>query len=231
MLQQILHITGLDRKLEMLKHKLEHQANQAIGHAKSVAIQIAVAAALGIAAAIFALMTLVTGLVAMFAWLQPAYGTLIAIGSVAAVLATVTLILSLSALVIAKKESPSFGAPEPMEFPEPSANEARPRVARPDQSSNLRSSSPEVIDSIFGVVGHFARSARTGIDPVDNIIRALEPQVELATKEAVGRAANLVQTGDRKTMLAILGTSVALGWLVVKVGDRSRSVINPGAST
>jgi hypothetical protein len=228
MLQQILHITGLDRKLETLKHKLEHQANQAIGHVKSVAIQFAVAAALGTAAAIFALMTLVTGLVAMFAWLQPAYGTLIAIGSVAAVLASITLILSLSAIAIAKKEPSSFETPEFVEVGEPNDSETPPipRAARAEHpSAYSRLSSPEVINSIFGVVGHLTRSARTGIGPVDNVIRAIEPEAELATKEAVARAARLVQTGDRKTMFAILGTAAALGWLAAKVSDRSSPVV------
>jgi hypothetical protein len=233
MLQQILHVTGLDRKLETLKHNLEHQANQAIGHVKSVAIQIAVAAALGTAAAIFALMTLVAGLVALFAWLQPEYGTLIAIGSAAAVLASITLILALSAIVIAKKEPPSFESSEPLKVTQPSRSEARPipRIAPEEPSPNRQSTSSEIIDLVVGVLGHIARSARTGVEPVDNIIRTLEPQAELATKDAVARAANLVQAGDRKTMFAILGAATALGWLAVKASDRSTIVINAKAET
>jgi hypothetical protein len=233
MLQQILHVTGLDQKLETLKHNLEHRANQAIGHVKSVAIQIAVAAALGTAAVIFALMTLVAGLVALFAWLQPEYGTLIAIGSVVAVLASITLILTVSAIVIAKKEPPSFESSEPLKATQPSASGARPipRIAPEEPSPNRQSTSPEIIDSVVGFLGHIARSARTGVEPVDNIIRTLEPQAELVTKDAVARAVNLVQTGDRKTMFAILGAATALGWLAVKASDRSTIVINAKAET
>src|SRR5580692_8353807 len=37
----------------------------------------------------------------------------------------------------------------------------------------------------------------------DDFIRQIEPRVEVATKEAVTRAATLVQTGDRATVLAV----------------------------
>jgi hypothetical protein len=61
-----------------------------------------------------------------------------------------------------------------------------------------------MLDSAMDLVRLFAKSLRTGIEQIDNIIRAVEPRAEEATKEAVHRAATLVQTGDRKTMIAIL---------------------------
>ena len=51
----------------------------------------------------------------------------------------------------------------------------------------------------------------------------MEPRVELATKEAVTRAATLVQTGDRATMLAVLGADLAFGFLLVKIAKPSDS--------
>jgi len=51
----------------------------------------------------------------------------------------------------------------------------------------------------------------------------MEPRVELATKEAATRAATLVQTGDRATMLAVLGAAMAFGWLLVKIAKSSDS--------
>ena len=65
----------------------------------------------------------------------------------------------------------------------------------------------------------YAHIPRTGSAPVD--IRQLEPRIELATKEAVTRAATLVQNGDRATMLAVLGAAMALGWLLVKAANPS----------
>ncbi|MFZ3324824.1 MAG: hypothetical protein WA231_02550 [Methylocella sp.] len=46
-------------------------------------------------------------------------------------------------------------------------------------------------------------------------------RVELATKEAVTRAATLVQNGDRATILAVLGAAMAVGWLLVKAANPS----------
>jgi hypothetical protein len=45
-------------------------------------------------------------------------------------------------------------------------------------------------------VKSYAHIPRTGSAPVDDFIRQMEPRVELATKEAVTRAATLVQTGE-----------------------------------
>jgi hypothetical protein len=55
----------------------------------------------------------------------------------------------------------------------------------------------------------------------DDFIRQIEPRVEVATKEAVTRAATLVQTGDRATVLAVLGAAMAFGWLLVKTANSS----------
>jgi len=50
----------------------------------------------------------------------------------------------------------------------------------------------------------------------------MEPRMGLATKEAVTRAATLVQTGDRATLLAVLGAAMAVGWLLVKAANSIR---------
>jgi hypothetical protein len=71
-------------------------------------------------------------------------------------------------------------------------------------------------------VKRYAHIPRTGSAPVDDFIRQMEPRVELAAKEAVTRAATLVQTGDRATMLAVfLGAAMAVGWLLVKAANPS----------
>ena len=77
------------------------------------------------------------------------------------------------------------------------------------------------IEPFLSVVKHYAHIPRTGSAPVDDFIRQMEPRVELATKEAVTRAATLVQTGDRATMLAVLGAAMAVGWLLVKAANPS----------
>jgi hypothetical protein len=58
---------------------------------------------------------------------------------------------------------------------------------------------------------------------VDNMLRALAPKAEEATRETVARAANLVRYGDRSTVLAILGTALAVGWAMTKVDQRAKA--------
>ena len=78
-----------------------------------------------------------------------------------------------------------------------------------------------MIEPFLSVVKRYAHIPRTGSAPVDDFIRQMEPRVELATKEAVTRAATLVQTEDRATMLAVLGAAMAVGWLLVRAANPS----------
>ena len=87
------------------------------------------------------------------------------------------------------------------------ARRRRPRLGRQVLPHRLRRASRHI--------------PRTGSAPVDDFIRQMEPRVELATKEAVTRAATLVHSGDRTTMLAVLGAAMAIGWLLVKAANPS----------
>ena len=64
---------------------------------------------------------------------------------------------------------------------------------------------------------------QTGIEPVDQVISALAPKAEEATREAVTRAAHLVRYGDRTTVITILGTAMVLGWAMTKADRLARS--------
>jgi len=66
--------SGLDQTLAASKLKLEEKANEAVDHIKGVVVRMSVVAALAVAAAIFALLALITGLVALYVRLEPAYG-------------------------------------------------------------------------------------------------------------------------------------------------------------
>ena len=78
-----------------------------------------------------------------------------------------------------------------------------------------------MIEPFLSVVKCYAHIRSTGSAPVDDFIRQMEPRVEVETKEAVTRAATLVQTGDRATVLAVLGAAMAFGWLLVKTANSS----------
>ena len=102
MFQTILHVTGLDRKLETLKFEIEGKANQAISHIKAVGLQIAVATVFAVAAVIFTALAILAGFASLFVWLQPLYGTLPTIGIVAGALALIALVFMAIAVVVGK---------------------------------------------------------------------------------------------------------------------------------
>jgi hypothetical protein len=231
MFQAILHVIGLDRKLQTLKLEIESKANQAIGYIKAVGLQIAVATAVAVAAAIFATLAILAGFVSLFVWLQPLYGTLPAIGIVAGALALIALIFTAIAVVVGRRR------PEPINLSElASTIRSSEGVAETDRASDKAKpaaspASSEMLDSALDVVWLFAKSPRTGIEPIDNIIRAVEPRAEEVAREAAHRAATLVQTGDRKTMIAILGAAAAMGWLIAKSGSYAgKRVVTDGGN-
>ena len=71
MLHSILQITGIEQKLEALRSRIEGQAQGLMEHGKAIAIQMAIASALAVGAAILGLMALVAALITLFFWLEP----------------------------------------------------------------------------------------------------------------------------------------------------------------
>jgi hypothetical protein len=237
MFQQILYLTGIDKKLEALKNDLEAKANDSVALVKGIAIQVAVAAALAVAAAICGVLAIGAGLIAMFVWLQPIYGTLAAVGIVTGVIALVTLILVFSAIKVAKKKTkreirlPDLPSRPAVAIAEPvaPARSATASYGASGATESLRvpryAASPtdtsETLDAVFAMARKFAKLPRTGLEPVDEFISVMEPRAAAATKEMAGRAATLIQTGDRTTMVAIVGAAAAVGWLLVKAAPKS----------
>src|SRR5262245_34222285 len=227
MLHSILQITGIEQKLEALRDRIEGQAQSLMQHGKAVAIQMAIASALAAAAAILGLMALVAGLIALFFWLEPQMGSIAAMGLIAAGLLVIGVILAVSAAMIGRKETPRVPAVRPDPVATADIAAARTAEAKLDLGGHdylgmgefqpARPVTAEEVESLFAVAGQFTRLPHTGIEQVDNMLRAIAPKAEEATREAVARAANLVRHGDRSTVLAILGTAMAIGWAMTKV--------------
>jgi uncharacterized membrane protein YqjE len=238
MLHSILHITGLEQKLEAVRDRIEGQAQNLMQHGKAVAVQMAIASALAAGAAILGLMALVAGLIALFFWLEPRVGSIAAMGLIAAGLLVIGVILAVSAAMIGRKETPRVPAVAANPVAPADIAAARMAEAKLDlaghndlgrDSLGLRDFQParpvtaEEVESLFAVAGQFTRLPHTGIESVDNMLRGLAPKAEEATREAVARAANLVRHGDRSTVLAVLGTALAIGWAMTKVERRSQA--------
>ena len=101
---------GLDHTLAAAKLKLEEKADEAVDHIKGVVVRMSVVAALAVAAAIFALLAFITGLVALYAWLEPAYGVFQALGIVGGVLAVIALVLVGAAMFVGRGRTTSWRA-------------------------------------------------------------------------------------------------------------------------
>lgn len=242
MLRSILHITGLEQKLEAVRDRIEGEAQSLMQQGKAVAIQMAIASALAVGAAILGLMALVAGLIALFFWLEPQVGSIAAMSLIAGGLLVIGVILAVSAAMIGRKETPRV--PAVVANPVATADIAAARVAEakldlaghdPRRDSlgrdylglgdfqPARPITADEVESLFAVAGQFTRLPNTGVESVDNMLRALAPKAEEATREAVARAANLVRHGDRSTVLAILGTALAIGWAMTKVDHRAKA--------
>jgi len=238
MLRSILHITGLEQKLEAVRDRIEGEAQSLMQQGKAVAIQMAIASALAVGAAILGLMALVAALITLFFWLEPEVGSIAAMGLIAGGLLVIGIILAVSATMIGRKETPRV--PAVVANPVATADVAAARVA--EAKLDLAGQNPlgrdyiglgdfkparpvtaEEVESLFAVAGQFTRLPHTGVESVDNMLRALAPKAEDATREAVARAANLVRYGDRSTVLAILGTALAIGWAMTKVDHRAKA--------
>ena len=227
MLASVLRLSGLDRRLAALKLRLDEKASKAADHVKAVVVRMFVVAALAVAAAGFALLALITGLVALYGWLEPTYGVFPALSIVGGILAVIAFVLISAAMILSRgrpRSEKGTATPETIEVPPsplPSVTPAPVDSVDSPPSAASAATAGDMIEPFLSVVKRYAHIPRTGSAPVDDFIRQMEPRVELATKEAVARAATLVQTGDRATMLAVLGAAMAVGWLLVKAANPS----------
>jgi uncharacterized protein YjbJ (UPF0337 family) len=98
---------GLDHTLAAAKLKLEEKTDEAVDHIKGIVVRMSVVAALAVAAAIFALLAFITGLVALYAWLEPAYGVFQALGIVGGVLAVIALVSIGAAMIVGRGRTSS----------------------------------------------------------------------------------------------------------------------------
>ena len=100
----------MEQKLESLRGRIEGEAQSLMQQGKAVAIQMAIASALAVGAAILGLMALVAGLIALFFWLEPQVGSIAAMGLIAGGLLLMGVILAVSAAMIGRKETPRVPA-------------------------------------------------------------------------------------------------------------------------
>ena len=188
MLRSLLVATGVARLVGAAKLKLEQKADAAVDQVKGIAIRIAVAAALATAAVIFTVLALIAGLVLLFAWLEPEYGAIASLAIIAGSLVAIALLLVLAAALVGRGRSARKEKDQDL------AEWARERDELPVYATR---DGRDALAPLAGVsaptVGELFRP-----DPT-------RPRTDLLT---------LVQSGDTRTTIAVLGALFAVGWLV-----------------
>ena len=200
MLRTVLQITGLARALGDLKFRLEERAERAVTQVKGIAVRIAVAAALAIAAVIFSLLALVTGLVILYAYLEPIYGVTTALAIIGGSLMAVALVCVLAAALVGRGKPKLKPSSRTIQLDDVSDEDWRGTdrpLAQRHEAASRKLRRADAVESLVSLASLAQRRNR----------RALEDRVSVD-------AMSLVQSGDRRTMLAVLSAVAAVGWLL-----------------
>jgi uncharacterized membrane protein YqjE len=234
MLRNILRVVGLEPALRSVENRFEGQAQSLIRQGKAAAIHALIAGGLVTAAATLALMALVAALLAMFLWLEPQIGGIAAMGLVAGILLLLGVVLAIAAVIVSRNEVPAAAAETTgtatTDIKQTAAEEKIPATTPEPfgytESPPTQPVTADDVESLFAIGGQFGRLPNTGIESVDNVLRVLAPKAEDAARDAVAQAANLVRHGDRSTMLAVLGTALAIGWALSRLEARGRAALD-----
>jgi hypothetical protein len=98
---------GSERRLYGIRLARQAGNRRPKPHLAAYLVRMPAVAALAVAAAIFALLALVTWLVALYTRLEPAYGEFQALGIVAGVLAVIALVLISAAMIVGRARTSS----------------------------------------------------------------------------------------------------------------------------
>jgi hypothetical protein len=222
MLKSILHATGIIQNLERVKSELEREANIQLESAKTISKHIAVISVWALVSVIVGIIAIIVAICLIYAWLAPTYGPVTAL----AVLFLLLALFSVIAVVIARSKyaqipaQPSLKLPRILEPSVPGAAAERPSVSSwsnsgkmddPEYPSNV--AGDPLFNWLFSVAREAAPSGKTGNQQVDQLFTTLKPKAEAVASEAMTIAVERLRHGDRKTMIAILGGAVFVGWM------------------
>jgi hypothetical protein len=222
MLRSLLHATGIIQNLERVKSELEREANIQLESAKTISEHIAVISVWALVSVIVGILAVIVAICLIYAWLAPIYGPVTALGVLFLLLALFSVI---GAVIVRSKYAqiparPSLKLPRILKPSVPGAAAERPSVA--SWSNSRRMDDPEYPSSVagdplfnwlFSVAREAAPSGKTGNQQVDQLFNTLKPKAEAVASEAMNIAVERLRHGDRKTMIAILGGAVFVGWM------------------
>lgn len=74
----------------------------------------------------------------------------------------------------------------------------------------------DFMSSTMSVLGHFVRTPKTGVGPIDDMIDNVSPRMQAVGEEVANQAAEFVRTSDRTTFWSVLGAAAAIGFMVAR---------------
>ena len=189
MVRSLLTAVGISRLVGTAKLRLEQKADVALDQVKSLAMRIAIAAALGVAAVVFVVLAIVVGLVLLFVWIEPEYGAVTSLAIIAGSLAVIALLLALAASIAGRgRKKPGKEQHEEMSS-----------WARERELESVRDTQ-YALAPLGGV--------STPSSTFQELFRPGDPRGPHNDIIA------LLQKGDTRTIVAVLGSLFAVGWLV-----------------
>jgi hypothetical protein len=205
MLHTILRLSGIARTLGSLKVRLEDKAEDAVAQIKGIAVRIAIAAGLAIASLVFTLLALVTGLIALYAYLQPEYGTLPALGIVGGTMVAVAIILALAAALIGRNNS---------------AKSAKDKVEEIDDDWEK---APTSMPRRYALSRRENRAASEVADSITSYVSPGERVRRHRDEDYAADVLTMMRAGDRRIISVALAAAVAAGWLVGRTAPYLKS--------
>ena len=202
MLRTVLLVTGLARALGDLKFRLEGRAERAVAQVKGIAVRIAVTAALALAGVMFTLFAMIVGLVILYTYLEPLYGVTTSLAIIGGSLVAIALVCVLAAALTGRGKAKRKD-PDDLEADKDWRAERKPPPRRYAMSAR-EAREAEAVDSLVSLASVAQRRDR----------RALDGRVSID-------ALSLLQSGDRRTMFAVLGAVAAVGWLMGRTVPRA----------
>jgi hypothetical protein len=224
---KLLKLVGIDvtGMLAELRADFEFQILQASEKMSHRARNIALVAGLFLCAAIMVLLAVIVGLIALYRWAELHYGAFTGLALVAGVLVILAAIFAGIALAYANSRpsgvstSGHLTAPQPAPFAEPIPTRRDEGTASSYQSSSINAQ--DLLGPLDVLLGRYLRLPETGNPAIDDLLRQIGTRAQGTTNDAVAHAAELVRSGDRTTMLSVLGTAALLGWLAARGAEQA----------
>jgi hypothetical protein len=231
-LAKFLALFGFDlhRQIQLMKDRADDFARQTTNEITKRFRDLGLTIAFAAAGAVFGLITLVIGLMALYRWVAAAYGPLAG----DAVVGGITAILCAVMLIVAAKRSATVDAPISGAVVDPVRVEVEATLASPADARLSAIPAPRPFRSVAelgiplaldlrgplsrALQDFLAKPPTTGT-PVDAVIRRAMNEAHAASPQAVDVAADLLRTGPRSALVGVLAGSALLGWFLARNGS------------